>query len=96
VPREQRRLHPHPSLRGLLPDGSTQRLRFLFTCDSELKAPNWDHDPAKAAALMHRFTFEKACACSKSDHYKESGLRMGMWNHLCGIQPNNRGRSVGA
>jgi hypothetical protein len=59
-------------------------LKFLFSRASEPKGPSWNHDPEKAAALMRRFTFEKACACSQSDHYKERGLRLEMWHHLIG------------
>ncbi len=59
-------------------------LKFLFRRGSEPQAPAWDHAPERAAALIHRFSSEKACACSQSDHYKERALRMEMWNHLAG------------
>jgi hypothetical protein len=59
-------------------------LKFLFTRGSEPAAPSWLHDPERAAAQLHRFTFEKACATSQSDHYKERGLRHEMWRHMLG------------
>ena len=59
-------------------------LKFLFTRDSESKVPSWNHHPEEAAASMRRFASERACACSQSDHYKERGLRMEMWDHLIG------------
>jgi len=59
-------------------------LKFLFNRAGEPTAPSWNHDPARAAALQHRFTFDRACTCSQSDHYKERGLRLEMWNHLLG------------
>jgi hypothetical protein len=59
-------------------------LKFLFSRGSEPKAPSWNHDPETAAVLMSRFSFEKACACSQSDHYKERRLRREMWDHLLG------------
>ncbi len=58
-------------------------LKFLFNRRSEPTAPSWSHDPENAASLR-RFSTEKACACSQSDHYKERGLRRQMWNHLLG------------
>ena len=65
-------------------DQTRYMLKFLFSRGVEPKAPSWNHHPEEAAALMGRFTFERACACSQSDHYKERGLRMEMWNHLIG------------
>ena len=59
-------------------------LKFLFSRDSEPKAPSWDHDPERAQALLYRFTSERAATCSQSDHYKERGLRWEMWKHLLG------------
>jgi hypothetical protein len=59
-------------------------LKFLFSRRSEPAAPSWSHDPEKAAASLRRFSSEKACICSQSDHYKERGLRRQMWNHLLG------------
>ncbi len=59
-------------------------LKFLFTRGSEPKSPSWNHHPEEAADSMRRFSFERACACSQSDHYKERGLRMEMWEHLIG------------
>ena len=46
--------------------------------------PSWNHDPAREAGILSRFTFETACACSQSDHYKERGLRLEMWNQMKG------------
>jgi hypothetical protein len=65
-------------------DRTRYMLKFLFSHGSEPTAPNWDHDPGKAASLLGRFTFERACTCSQSDHYKERGLRREMWQHLLG------------
>jgi hypothetical protein len=59
-------------------------LKFLFRRGSEPAAPAWDHDPERAASRLDRFTFEKACACSQSDHYKERRLRLEMWDHITG------------
>jgi ectoine hydroxylase-related dioxygenase (phytanoyl-CoA dioxygenase family) len=59
-------------------------LKFLFSRGSESTGPSWKHDPERAAALLRRFTFERACGCGQSDHYKERGLRFEMWNHLLG------------
>ena len=59
-------------------------LKFLFSRGSEPKVPSWNHHPEEAAASMRRFSSERACACSQSDHYKERGLRMEMWDHLVG------------
>src|SRR5206468_1954987 len=50
-------------------------LKFLFSRAGEPEAPSWRHYPERAVSLRHRLTFEKACACSQSDHYKERGLR---------------------
>ena len=55
-------------------------LKFLFSRSGEPAAPSWNHDPDRAAALLSRFTFEKAATCSQSDHYKERGLRREMKN----------------
>ena len=52
--------------------------------DRGLERPNWNHDPAREPQVLSRFTFEKACACSQSDHYKERGLRLEMWNKMKG------------
>lgn len=65
-------------------DRTRYMLKFLFSRGSEPIAPSWNHDPDTAAALTRRFTFEKACACSQSDHYKERGLRFEMWHHMLG------------
>jgi hypothetical protein len=59
-------------------------LKFLFSRGSEPAGPSWKHDPERAAAAMSRFSFERACACSQSDHYKERRLRREMWEHLVG------------
>jgi hypothetical protein len=60
-------------------------LKFLFSRASEPVAPSWSHDPEQAEALARqRFSFEKACQCSQSDHYKERRLRFEMWNHVLG------------
>ena len=59
-------------------------LKFLFSRGSEPKSPSWNHHPEEAADSMRRFTYERACACSQSDHYKERGLRTEMWEHLIG------------
>jgi hypothetical protein len=60
--------------------------KFLFDRLSEPVAPSWNHDPQKEQEELPRLTFEKACACSQSDHYKERALRGDMWNHLVGRQ----------
>lgn len=65
-------------------DRTRYMLKFLFSRGSEPEGPSWSHDPANAATLSRRFAFERACACSQSDHYKERGLRLEMWNHLIG------------
>jgi hypothetical protein len=65
-------------------DRTRYMLKFLFSRASEPKAPSWNHDPEKAAAAARRLTFEKACTCAQSDHYKERRLRREMWNHLVG------------
>ena len=59
-------------------------LKFLFNRGGEPESPSWSHDPKRAKGLLRRLTFEKACPCSQSDHYKERGLRMEMWNHMIG------------
>jgi Phytanoyl-CoA dioxygenase (PhyH) len=65
-------------------DRTRYMLKFLFTRAGEPAAPSWDHDADRAAAARRRLTFEKACACSQSDHYKERRLRTEMWQHLIG------------
>jgi len=70
-------------------DKSRYMLKFLFSRGSEIASPSWNHDPAAAAQQMSRFTFEKACTCSQSDHYKERALRQEMWNHLLGAPSAN-------
>jgi hypothetical protein len=65
-------------------DRTRYMLKFLFSRASDPVAPSWNHDPESAAVVQRRFTFEKACACSQSDHYKERRLRMEMWHHLLG------------
>jgi Phytanoyl-CoA dioxygenase (PhyH) len=65
-------------------DRTRYMLKFLFSRAGEPTTPGWDHDPEKAASLLPRFTFERACACSQSDHYKERGLRREMWSHMVG------------
>jgi hypothetical protein len=72
-------------------DRTRYMLKFLFSRASQPTAPSWSHDPERAAVLTRRFTFEKACACSQSDHYKERGLRYQMWNHLLGKAPTAAG-----
>ena len=71
---------------GTRNDGARTRYgcKFLFNRVSEPTAPSWDHDPERAAAALGRLAFEKACACSQSDHYKERRLRREMWDHLVG------------
>jgi hypothetical protein len=59
-------------------------LKFLFSRQSEPTGPSWRHEPENDAIARRRFTFEKAVACSQSDHYKERGLRQEMWDHLIG------------
>jgi hypothetical protein len=68
-------------------DRTRYMLKFLFSRASEPTAPSWEHDPEKAAALMGRFTFERAVTSSQSDHYKERRLRREMWNHMVGPDP---------
>jgi hypothetical protein len=65
-------------------DRTRYMLKFLFSRAGESPSPSWRHDPERAAVLLRRFTFEKACQCSQSDHYKERGLRFEMWNHMLG------------
>ena len=65
-------------------DRTRYMLKFLFERGDEPAAPSWNHDPEKAATLQRRFTFERACACSQSDHYKERALRQEMWDHIVG------------
>jgi hypothetical protein len=59
-------------------------LKFLFSRGSEATSPGWDHDPEKAAPLLRRFTYEKACTAGQSDHYKERALRFEMWRQMLG------------
>jgi hypothetical protein len=65
-------------------DRTRYMLKFLFNRDTEPRSPSWRRDAERAAGLLRRFTFEKACQCSQSDHYKERGLRFEMWNHMLG------------
>jgi hypothetical protein len=60
--------------------------KFLFDRASEPVTPSWNHDPEQAQAEVSRLIFEKACACSQSEHYKERELRAEMWSHLLGGQ----------
>jgi hypothetical protein len=71
---------------GTRNEGTTTRYgcKFLFSRASEPAAPSWDHDPERAARALGRLTFEKGCACSQSDHYKERRLRRELWDHLVG------------
>lgn len=62
-------------------------LKFLFSRAGESTAPGWAHDPERAAGLLGRFTFERACQCGQSDHYKERGLRHEMWRQMLGQAP---------
>ncbi len=61
--------------------------KFLFDRVSEPVTPSWRHDPTSASEQLGRLTFEKACACSQSDHYKERNLRHALWDHLTGALP---------
>ncbi len=71
---------------GTRNEGDTARymLKFLFDRLSDPSVPTWDHDPEQATRSLGRLTFEKACTCSQSDHYKERALRREMWQHLVG------------
>jgi hypothetical protein len=68
-------------------DRTRYMCKFLFDRISEPTAPSWRHDPQTAHQELARLTFEKACACSQSDHYKERLLRYEMWDHLMGTEP---------
>lgn len=59
-------------------------LKFLFDRTDEPTKPSWNHDPAAAAKVEQRLTFERSVQCSQSDHYKERDLRFEMWRHLTG------------
>lgn len=60
-------------------------LKFLFDRTEDPQQPSWRHDPAHAAQIaQQRLVFERAAACSQSDHYKERSLRQEMWQHLLG------------
>ena len=59
-------------------------LKFLFDRTDEPTKPTWNHDPAAAAKVEQRLTFERSVQCSQSDHYKERDLRLEMWQHLTG------------
>jgi hypothetical protein len=65
-------------------------LKFLFSRAGEPTAPSWNRHPEKAAGLWSRFTFERVCTCSQSDHYKARGC-----GGRCGVIWWVRTRSVG-
>jgi len=60
--------------------------KFLFDRVSDPVAPSWRHNPDEARSELSRLIFEKACACSQSEHYKERELRQEMWRYLLGEQ----------
>lgn len=65
-------------------DRTRYMLKFLFSRATDATVPSWNHDPATAATAQRRFTFERACNCGQSDHYKERGLRSEMWRWMLG------------
>lgn len=58
-------------------------IKFNFRRASSPTKPSWNHRPMAFDKVLKVFA-DKVCDSAQSDHYKETGLRREMWNHLVG------------